>query len=64
MAAHAIDQPREQPLAQRAETALKDAVDKVAQEARRSGTTVVVWQQGAVVEIPADQLPAPVAPAK
>ena len=54
------DKPvEEQSLAQRAETALKEAVQKVVQEARRTGATVVVWEDGAVVEIPADQLPSP-----
>ena len=57
------DKPREkQSLGQQAETALKEAVQKVAEEARRTGATLVVWQQGAVVEIPADQLPDPTAP--
>jgi hypothetical protein len=54
------DKPREeQSLAQMAETALKEAVKKVVEEARRTGGTLVVWQNGAVAEIPADQLPAP-----
>ena len=53
-------QREEQSLGQQAEAALKEAVQKVAQEARRTGATLVVWQKGAVVEIPADQLPTPV----
>jgi hypothetical protein len=40
-----------------AETALKEAVRKVVEEARRRGGTLVVWKDGAVAEIPADQLP-------
>ena len=56
------DKPRkEQSLTQQAETALKEASQKVAHEAQRTGTTVVVWQYGAVVEIPADQLQTPTA---
>jgi hypothetical protein len=49
----------EQSLGQQAETALKEAVKKVVEEARRTGGTLVVWQNGAVAEVPADQLPAP-----
>ena len=51
----------EQSLGEQAEAALKEAVQKVAQEARRTGAKLVIWQQGAVVEIPADQLPTPTA---
>jgi uncharacterized protein YheU (UPF0270 family) len=51
----------EQSLGQQAEAALKEAAQKVAEEARRTGASVVVWQEGAVVEIPADQLPGPTA---
>ncbi len=51
-----------QSLTQMAETALKEAVKKVVQEGRRTGGTLVVWQDGAVAEIPADQLPNPAAP--
>jgi predicted ATPase len=47
----------QQSLAQQAETALKEAARKVVREAQRTGATVVVWHEGAVVEIPADQLP-------
>ena len=55
------DKPHEeQSLGEQAEAALKEAVQKVTQEARRTGATLVVWKQGAVVEIPADQLPTPV----
>lgn len=51
------DRPHErQSLAQQAQAALKEAAQKVVEEAQRTGTTVVVWQQDAVVEIPADQL--------
>ena len=51
------ERPEEETVAQQAEYALQEAARKVAREARRTGGTVVVWQQGAVVEIPADQLP-------
>lgn len=59
------EQPhQEESLARQAEAAIKDAAKKVAQEARRTGTPVVVWQHGAVAEIPADQLPIPPEPAR
>ena len=52
------DKPLGEPsLAQQAETALKEAVKKVVEEARRTGGTLVVWKDGAVARIPADQLP-------
>jgi hypothetical protein len=58
------DKPVEElSLGQQAETALKEAVKKIVQEARRTGATLVVWQEGAVVKIPVDQLPDPIAPA-
>ena len=49
----------EKSLLQQAEKALQDAVQRVIEEARRTHGTVVVWEQGAVREIPADQLPPP-----
>ncbi|MGA2618058.1 MAG: hypothetical protein ABSF26_10645 [Thermoguttaceae bacterium] len=58
------ERPEENTLAQQAENALQEAAQKVAAEARRTNGTVVVWQQGAVVEIPADQLPPTPAPAE
>ncbi len=47
----------EKSLLQQAEKAMQDAVRRVIEEARRTHGTVVVWEQGAVREIPADQLP-------
>ena len=47
----------EQSLSQQALTALQEAVDEVVEEARRTHGTVVVWEDGAVRHIPADQLP-------
>jgi hypothetical protein len=59
------DKPRDEPsLGDLAETALKEAVKKVVEEARRRGGTLVVWKDGAVARIPADQLPMPDARAK
>jgi len=50
--------PREPlSLGEKAEIALKEAVRKVAEEARRTGSSVVVWREGAVAEIPASELP-------
>jgi hypothetical protein len=45
-----------------AEKALQEAVKKVIDDARRKGRTLVVWEQGAVRYIPADQLPAASSP--
>jgi hypothetical protein len=42
---------------QLAEKALQEAVDRVVEEARRTHSTLVVWEDGAVREIHADQLP-------
>lgn len=41
-----------------AERAMQDAADRVVEEARRTHGSVVVWENGAVRRIPADQLPA------
>ncbi len=48
---------QEESLGQRAETALREAVRGVVEEARRTHGVVVVWENGAVRRIPADQLP-------
>ena len=42
---------------QQADRALQDAADRVVEEARRTNGEVVVWENGAVRHIPADQLP-------
>ncbi|MEN6450669.1 MAG: hypothetical protein ABFC96_09275 [Thermoguttaceae bacterium] len=47
----------EEQLSRQAEAALREAVDEVVEEARRMHGTVVVWEDGAVRRIPADQLP-------
>ena len=44
-------------ISEKAEAALREAARKVHEEARRTGGTVVVWRNGRVEEIPADQLP-------
>ncbi len=44
------------PLEQRAEMALKAAVEKVVVEHARQGLPIYVWRDGRVVEIPADEL--------
>jgi len=44
------------PLEQRAELALKAAVKKVIVEHARQGLPIYVWRDGAVVEIPPDEL--------
>jgi hypothetical protein len=47
----------EQSLGQQAEKALQAAVKGVIEEARRTNGEVVVWENGAVRHISADQLP-------
>ena len=49
--------PEEKPLSQQAQKALQEAANRVVEEARRTHSTVVVWEQGAVHQIRADQLP-------
>jgi len=44
------------PLEQRAEMALKAAVEKVIVEHARKGMPIYVWRDGKVVEIPPDEL--------
>jgi hypothetical protein len=41
-----------------AEKAIQEAADRVVEEARRTHGSVVVWENGAVRRIPADELPA------
>ena len=41
-----------------AEKAMQEAADRVVEEARRTHGSVVVWENGAVRHIPADELPA------
>ena len=45
------------PLSEKAEVALLQAAQKVAEEAKRTGATVVVWENGQVREIPGSELP-------
>jgi hypothetical protein len=44
---------------EKGDAALRQAARKMVEEARRKGGSVVVWQNGQVREIPADQLPDP-----
>ena len=44
-------------LFEHAEKAMQEAADGVVEEARRTNGVVVVWEDGAVRRIPADQLP-------
>jgi hypothetical protein len=46
-----------QVLFEQAAKAMQEAADKVVEDARRTHGTVVVWENGAVRHIPADQLP-------
>jgi DhnA family fructose-bisphosphate aldolase class Ia len=43
-------------LSSKVEAAFRQAASKVVQRARQTGTPVVVWEEGRVKEIPADQL--------
>ncbi len=53
----------EELLIQQARDALQDAADRVVEEARRNHDSVVVWENGAVRHIPAEELPPPKPPA-
>jgi hypothetical protein len=44
-------------LFEKAKKAMQEAADGVVEEARRTNGIVVVWENGAVRRIPADQLP-------
>ena len=46
----------ELPLHVRAEMALKAAVENLIEEAAKEGRSVVIWENGKVVEIPAAEL--------
>jgi hypothetical protein len=46
----------ELPLAQRAEMALKAAVEKVVEEHVRDGRPLYIWRDGQVVEVSAQEL--------
>ena len=46
----------ELPLAQRAEMALKAAVEKVVEEHVRDGRPLYIWRDGKVVEVSAQEL--------
>ena len=47
---------RELPLAERAEMALKAAVEKVVESHVREGRPLYIWRDGKVVEVPAQEL--------
>jgi hypothetical protein len=49
-------------LFEQAEKAMQEAADGVAEEARRTGGVVVVWENGAIRHLTADQLPPPKQP--
>lgn len=44
------------PLTSKAEAALLQAAKKAIQEAERTGTPVIVWENGKVAEVPAGRL--------
>ena len=46
----------ELPLEERAEMALKAAVEKVIVEHARRGLPLYIWRDGSVVEVPPDEL--------
>jgi len=43
-------------LSAKADAAFRQAASKVVQRAKQTGTPVVVWEEGHVKEVPADQL--------
>jgi hypothetical protein len=47
----------ELPLAQRAEMALKAAVEKVVEEHMRDGRPLYIWRDGKVIEVSAQETP-------
>lgn len=47
-----------QPLSSKAEIALRQAAKKAILEAQRTGTPVIVWEDGKVVEIPSSRFDA------
>jgi hypothetical protein len=49
------------PLEQRAEMALKAAVEKLRMKHAREGSPIYIWRDGEVVEIPPEQLRAELA---
>jgi hypothetical protein len=49
-------------LFEQAEKAMQEAADGVVEEARRTNGVVVVWENGAVRHIRADELPPPKKP--
>lgn len=42
---------------QKAERALKQAFVKLVKERRKTGGSLILWQNGKVVEVPAEQIP-------
>ena len=48
---------KEELLFEQAERAMQEAADRVVEEARRTNSSVVVWEDGTVRHIPPDQLP-------
>ena len=50
------EKEKDTSLSSRVEAAFRQAASKVVQRARQTGTPVVVWKEGRVKEIPADQL--------
>lgn len=44
------------PLTQRAEMAMKDAVEKVIEDHIRTGRPIHIWRDGKVVEVSAEEL--------
>jgi len=44
------------PIEIRAEEAMKKAVEKAIKDHRRTGDPIVIWKEGKVIRVPADQL--------
>ena len=46
---------QDMPLSSKADAAFRQAAKKIIQRARQTGTSVVIWEQGRVKEIPGEQ---------
>ncbi len=54
-----MTKPIDQSLTKLADAAFEQAARKVIERARQTGTPVIVWEDGAVKEVPPDEMGAP-----
>ncbi|NUQ61993.1 MAG: hypothetical protein HUU20_05870 [Pirellulales bacterium] len=50
------DRGKTDTLSEKAEAAFRQAAAKVVRRARETGTPVIVWKEGRIVEIPSEQV--------